>query len=237
MRRARGLALIGTVALALAGCRDRAAEPAAKQAAAPASGGLIDQVVETPEGGFRMGSPTARVTLVEYGSYTCPHCAVFWQEAMPDIRRLVAGGTLSFEYRPYAREVIDLTAALVARCAGARGFFRTSDQIFDAQQEWVGNAQNMTNSDMNKIDALPTDQQFRAIARGLGLNSYAGTRGGDTDRCLTDPQAIARVVAIHDQADRTYGIRATPLFLLNGEVIRSADWKSLKARIEAPRGG
>ncbi|USI72046.1 thioredoxin domain-containing protein [Sphingomonas morindae] len=244
-----GLAL-AAACLALAAC-DRASPPpagneagaapaatasAASPPATAAASGWVDHVEMTPDGGWRMGDPKAKARLVEYGSFTCPHCAAFAAEAMPEIKQLVASGRLSFEFRPYARDVFDLTAALVARCAGASGAFPVSEEIFSTQQTWIGNAQSMTPADQKKIDALPPSEQLRAVARGTGLNAYVGKAGvapATLDRCLTDPAAVQAIVAVHETANKRYNLQGTPLFLLNDAVIGSADWAALKPRVEA----
>lgn len=194
----------------------------------------------TADGGIRIGNPAARVRLVEYGSFTCPHCAAFAAEAMPDIRRWVHDGVLRFELRPYPREEIDLTAALAAQCAGTAGFFGLADDLFARQMAWIGRAQAMTSEQIAAIDRLPPDGQFRAVAHATGIDGIAkahGIDGAALDRCLGDKAAIARIVAAHDRADRQYDITATPMFLLNGTLIRSADWKGLKPQVQAAIGG
>lgn len=230
-------------ALMLAGCGTRSA-PADTSAVADAPspdpsaprGGWIRAVVATPDGGIRMGNPAARAALVEYGSYTCSHCAVFALEAGQGLRRLVATGRLSYEFRPFVRDSVDLAAALVARCGGATSFFAISDALFARQQEWYGNANTLTPGDQKKILALPEARQYPALAHAIGLTGYLGPSGVTVtaaDACLADPHAQDMLAAIRAAAVKRYAIAATPTFLLNGKVIGSADWAGLRPQLPA----
>ena len=101
--------LIAFAALALT-----AGLPLAPAASAPprkaAAADWTRTVAMTPAGGFRMGNPAAKATLIEYGSLTCPHCGHFAAEATPEIRSLVRSGELSFEYRSFVLNAPDVAA-------------------------------------------------------------------------------------------------------------------------------
>lgn len=240
-RRVAVLALAST--LALAGCKRNGADAggnAAVVAGDPAAAGWVTQVSLTPEQGMRMGKPDAPVALVEYASYTCPHCAAFDSEAMPTIRKYVAQGKLSYEFRSFIRDSFDLSAALVARCGGPSSFFALNDQIFAAQQEWIGNAQNMTPSDAKKIDALPPQEQLYQITRVTGLNGFAGQKGVFEDKlhqCLTDQGAWDRLIKAAQAGAKQYKIEGTPTFLINGKVEGSPDWQTLQPDLVRAIGG
>ena len=94
-------------------------------------------VTATPAGGFAMGNPNARVKLVEYGSMTCPHCAHFDENSVPSlIDDYVKSGKVSWEFRNYVRDTIDVSAALIARCGGAKRFFPLTRALFKDQPSW-----------------------------------------------------------------------------------------------------
>lgn len=234
-------------ALALAACHKKeeadanAVAPAAAGPAVPApAGGWTEQVVATPEGGMLMGNPDAKAKLIEYASYTCPHCAALDQEGMPEIRQYVGTGRLSYELRPFVRDPYDLTAALLARCGGPGPFFALTDQLYSQQQEWIGNVQNITPADQKKIQALPAPRQFPALARAMGLNAFAGQRGipeAKAAQCLSDQTQQDRLVQIRNEGQQKYQIEGTPSFILNGEVIGSFEWKGLKPKLVAAMAG
>src|SRR3546814_11296312 len=84
-----------------------------------------------------MGNPAAPVKLIEYLSYTCPHCAAFSAESAAVLRgRMVKSGKVSLELRNAVRDKLDLAAAALARCAGTQGFFAASDALFARQPDW-----------------------------------------------------------------------------------------------------
>ncbi|MEG8038961.1 thioredoxin domain-containing protein [Sphingomonas sp. LR60] len=82
--------------------------------------------VATPvaSGSYLIGNPKARVKLVEYVSYTCPHCAHFTQESDATLGAMVRSGSTSVELRNQVHDGIDLAAATLARCSGAAAFPR-----------------------------------------------------------------------------------------------------------------
>src|SRR3569833_2354772 len=114
------------------------AAPVKKGAAVPAKARDWTKVVRaTPAGGFVMGNPNARVKLVEYGSMTCPHCAHFDEDSVPSlIANYVKSGKVSWEFRNYVRDTIDVSAALIARCGGAKRFFPLTRALFKDQPSW-----------------------------------------------------------------------------------------------------
>lgn len=248
MRIRFALAVTTAAALALSGCNKQADAPAAGGNVAAASGpvgaapagGWTEQVAATPEGGFRMGNPSAPVTLIEYGSLTCPHCADFDAEAMPTLKQWVGTGKLSYEYRNFVRDPYDLTAALIARCSGAGPFFKLTDQLYASQKEWVGKAEQMSKEDLARIQAMPAEKQTAGLAQVVGLDSFAAQRGipaAKAQACLVDPKAQQQLVDIRQAGTTKYTIQGTPTFIVNGEVVEGADWASLKTKLQPLMGG
>ena len=109
---------------------------------APNNGDWSTIVTKTPEGGFLMGNPNAKVKLVEFGSMTCPHCAEFEEQGGKDlIDNYVKKGLVSWEFRNYVRDPFDMTATLLARCGGEASVFCLTRNLFADQREWVGKIQ------------------------------------------------------------------------------------------------
>jgi protein-disulfide isomerase len=135
--------LIAAALVALAACnkKDSAAPEVdvnaplnATPVAAPADGDWTTIVTETPEGGFLMGNPQAKAKLVEFGSMTCPHCREFEEESHQALLdKYVKTGLASFEFRNYVRDPFDMTASIIARCAGKDGFFAMTHAMYDEQ--------------------------------------------------------------------------------------------------------
>jgi len=193
-------------------------------------------VVATPDGGFRVGNPQARTRVVEYGSLTCPHCAHFSAEGMPQLlSQYVKSGRVSFEFRNFVRDPYDLTAALLTRCAGPANFFALTDRIFDTQEQWTGRVKAQAGA----IAALPEGQRVSRIASASGLNAMAAKAGVTPARakqCLSDPKAIDRLVKMKAVALDTHGLEGTPTFVINGKTSGARDWASLKPLLGPPGG-
>lgn len=183
-------------------------------------------VAATPEGGFRIGNPAARVKLVEYGSLTCPHCRAFHQEAFAGLKAdYVRGGRVSYEYRSLVLNGPDFAAVLLARCDGAAPFFARVDMFYQTQPEWLAGASRLTEADRDALAAMPQEQVFAFIAAKSGLDAFVATRGiapARAKQCLTDRAAIDRVTAMRGAAGER-GVNGTPTFFLNGKLAQNGE--------------
>jgi protein-disulfide isomerase len=212
-----------------------AAAPAAK-AAKPADWSRT--VVATPEGGFRMGNPAARVKLIEYGSLTCPHCAAFNMEAKVPLAPKIRSGAVSYEFRTYVLNGIDAAATLLARCAGPVGFFRAADRFYVTQSGWVGKVSGMPEEQKAELRNLPEGQRLVRLAEiggMLPLAAQAGLPAARAKACLADPAGLRRIGEI-GQAAVDLGVQGTPTFFLNGRNIGVHDWASLEPLIRQAGG-
>lgn len=237
------------LALAAAGC-NKAETPAtpvagneAATAATPVSGQDWTQTVTlTPEGGFRMGNPDAKVKLVEYASLTCPHCADFAKQAAGPLEAdYVRSGKVSWEYRTFVLNAIDVSASLLARCQGPGPFFKLVEQVYADQANWVGKFQAISAADQARISALPEQAQFAELAKVGALDQFFGSRGvpsGKAQACLTDKAGLDRIIAIRDRGTSQDKITGTPSFLVNGKLADGVfDWPTLKTRLDSEIGG
>jgi protein-disulfide isomerase len=234
-----------TLALLLAGCGEgesggnaTAAAGGAPIAAIPApNGGDWTQVVsETPDGGFLMGNPDAPVKVVEFASMTCGHCASFAEEGLPALTdKYIKTGQVSLELRNFVRDPADLAASMLARCGGATPFFKLTDQIFAAQEEWIGKLQQMTPAQQQQLQSASPGQAVGAMAQQAGLVDFVRLRGIPTEKaqsCLADQAALQKLVDMNQKATATYQIPGTPAFLINGELAQNtADWATLEPKI------
>ncbi|MDQ3075131.1 MAG: DsbA family protein, partial [Pseudomonadota bacterium] len=178
------------------GAANTAAAPtgvAATPVAAPNNGDWSTIVSQTPEGGFVMGNPNAKVKLVEFGSMTCPHCADFEaQGAPPLIENYVKKGLVSFEFRNFVRDPYDITAALIARCGGPASFFGLTRAFYANQADWIGKIQTADPAQMQALEGQPPQAQFKALAEIADFPAFAAMRGvprAKTEACLADPAA------------------------------------------------
>jgi protein-disulfide isomerase len=230
-------ALAGT---AMFGAQIEAA-PARKAAPVPARPAVRDwtrTVVATPQGGFRMGNPAARVKLVEYGSLTCGHCAHFAAEGVRPLMGYVQRGTVSYEYRNYVLNDVDIAATLLARCAGT-GFFRVAETLYATQGEWIGRANAIGEAESARLETQTPAVRLQRIAEVAGLPRIAAVRGGVTPvrakACLASKPGLDRLVQI-ERAASAAGVTGTPTFFINGRILDTNVWAGVEPLIRQAGG-
>jgi protein-disulfide isomerase len=198
------------------------------------------QVVATPDGGYRMGNPNAALKVVEYASLTCPHCAHFAEQGMPQLVRIyVKSGKASLEVRNYVRDPYDLVAALLSHCAGAGGYFPLTHQILANQEQWTGRFGSLSASQFDELEALTGPAKLIRIASIAGLDTTASKFGVSAVRakaCLSDSGAVDRLTKVRQDAAR-FGLTGTPSFIINGKMTEAHDWNSLAPLLARPAGG
>lgn len=220
------------------------AAPAAKTGVGPgavASATLKDwttTVVSTPEGGFRMGNPDAKVKIVEFASFTCSHCRDFHKASAANFKpNYVKTGKVSLEYRPFMLNVYDFAATKLAMCEGPDRFFTWADQLFTNQEAWVTPFTKLTDADIEPLKTLPPEQQVAGLAVAGGLHDFAKPRGlprAKFDACMSDGKTMQRLTAQQQAASEQYQIQGTPTFLLNGKKAEGVTtWAALKPLIDA----
>lgn len=230
------------LALALAACgggNDSAtSNQGAIEAVPPPEGGDWTQVVsETEEGGFRMGNPDARVQLVEYASYTCPHCAEFSREATGPLTEMVKTGHVSWEFRPFQMFPTDPGISVLVRCHGPGASFMLTEQLYEAQDEWYGRLRSLGEAELQRLQSLSPQQQPEALVRASGIDEFFRQRGMPEERiraCLADQQVIERLLEITQRGSKEYGVRGTPTFFVNGKLVENAaSWGALEPVLRA----
>lgn len=185
-----------------------------------------------------LGNPNAPVKLVEYISYTCPHCAHFEQESEAQLRvGFISSGKGSIEVRSYVRDGIDLTVALLTHCGPPSKFFANHSTFLRHQATWMAPLASLTDGQKARWSNPDFAARTRAIANDLGLYSLMAARGygrPEIDRCLAD-KALAERLAQHtkDATEKDF-VNGTPSFLLNGVPLSGTySWAALKPQIEA----
>jgi protein-disulfide isomerase len=232
-------ALLATACNAEKGATNTAEGPEVTAAAVPApnNGDWTTVVSKTPEGGFVMGNPNAKVKLVEFGSLTCPHCAAFEAEGGKTlVDDYVKKGLVSWEFRNFVRDPFDMTATLLARCGGTASFFGLTRNLFTDQKEWVGKIQAADPAKVQALQSLPPGQQFSTIADLGGLKQYASMRGvprAKGEQCLANQAEVNQLVQMNTDAVTTYNVPGTPTFLINGTIVdQTATWDKLEPQIK-----
>lgn len=231
------------LALGLAACDKKSdaggapsGEPIAK-IAAPAGKAWSDVISKTPEGGYRMGNPDAPIKLVEYGSLTCSHCAEFAEKAAVPLRdTFVASGRVSFEFRNFVRDPLDLMSAQIIRCGAPESFFALTDQAMANQPALFQKVQAAGDAAFKAASEQPPAKRGAAIAQLAGLSDFFASRGISHDQtavCLANA-AEAEAIAKRTQEDgEKFAISGTPTFLINGAKIEGNTWEEIKTQLEA----
>lgn len=236
------LALVAApLVLGLAACnKDKAGEtpsgePIAK-IAAPAGKAWGDVVTRTPEGGYLMGNPNAPIKLVEFGSLTCSHCAEFADKSHGPLRdTFVASGRVSYEFRNFVRDPIDIASAMLARCGSPESFFPLTDQLFAAQNATFDAWNKLGQAGQTAVMNQPDAKRFIAIAEGAGLTEFVSSRGIAKDQanaCLADVKTAQALATSTQKQGEEFDIQGTPTFLINGAKFDGNTWEAVKARLE-----
>jgi protein-disulfide isomerase len=169
---------------------------------------------------MQMGNPDAPVTVVEYASFTCPHCATFHRGNFKKLKAdYIDTGEINFIYREVYFDRPGLWASAVARCAGPEKFFGITDLIYKGQSEWASGS-----------DPAAIVDGLRKIGRLAGID-------GDTlESCLQDAQKLRTLVAWYEENAAEHGIESTPSFVIDGTTHRNMPYEEMQGLIDEAIG-
>lgn len=148
---------------------------------------------------FALGNPDAPVTVIKYGSLTCPHCAAFHEATAAHLKsHHIPEGRVQYIHRHFPLNQPAMAGAMLLHCGnGSRDrFYAILDILYSEQADWATAGE-------------PRDAQ-RSIAARTGLN------GEDFDACMSDRALADRIIAERDEGSEIFGVRATPTLLVNG---------------------
>lgn len=239
-----GIVVVGGIAIALFNALDDgmagddavasapAATPSAAAATTPAGGGeaagesgQVAQAtapkpettfanIEITSQDFTLGRPDAPVTIIEYASLTCPHCARFHNNVLPTVKKdYVETGKVRLVYRDFPLDRIALAAAMLARCSGRDRFFGFIDMLYKSQPRWSRSS--------NPIESLGQ------IARLGGITPEA------FDACMKNTKMQESILKQRMEASRKFKITATPTIFINGGKYSSLEVGQLRAVVES----
>lgn len=183
-----------------------------------------------------VGDPQAPVVLTEYLSYTCPHCRTFTMQG-GEILKLgfVREGKLRIEYRNVAANPVDLTATMLARCGAPGKFPGNHAALMAAQPQFNALLRMAVKSQTDRWLHGDPAASRRAVASDLKLYEIFERRGysrAELDRCLADNALAARIEAAAQEDHATKGVKYTPSFAVNGELLEDVhDWAGLQAAL------
>jgi protein-disulfide isomerase len=169
-----------------------------------AAGGAIAQEKPAPSSEDRvLGKADAPITIIEYASLTCPHCAAFDAETLPKIKQeWIDTGKAKLIFRDFPLDALALKGATLARCAPPERFYGFIDVLFRQQETWARAAD--TNAALGRIAKLGgmSDEQFQA--------------------CMKNDAVTNQVLATRMAGEKDYKVESTPTFFINGKKLVGA---------------
>jgi protein-disulfide isomerase len=188
---------------------------------APATEIDLSRVVE-----MVVGSPEAPVTIIEYSSFTCPHCANFNRGVYRQIyERYVETGVVRIVKREVYFDRYGLWAALVARCGGPERYFGIVEMLYENQRDWAG-AQPTAGQSQDEAVV----EQLRRIGRRAGMND------AELNACLSDRDLALALMETYRRNAAADQITATPSFVINGRRYSNMSFADFEAAIAQARG-
>lgn len=155
------------------------------------------------------GAEDAPITVIEYASFTCPHCARFHSDVYELLRKnYIDTGKVKFIFREVYFDKYGMWASMIARCSGPDRFFGMTDLILNSQSTWA-----RAGDDLAIVEAL------RKIGRLSGMQDAA------LDSCLQDGEKLRALVGWYKENAQRDGIQSTPSFLIDGQPYKNMDYE------------
>jgi len=186
--------------------------------------------------GTRVGNPDAKAKVIEFFSYTCPHCADFATQSDAALKiGYLAPGKINIEYRHLVRDPVDLTIGMLVNCGEPAKFLANHDAFLLGQSRWAGPLANHTQAQEARWRTAG-DVGRRAIATDFGFYAIMERRGYTrtaVDRCLADDAMARKIATTSDQEWNRPGVDSTPTFAINNIVMPGTHtWPSLESQIK-----
>ncbi|MCU9848033.1 DsbA family protein [Defluviimonas sp. WL0024] len=165
----------------------------AQEATASSQAALVPDMV--------LGEAEAPVEVIEYASFTCPHCANFHETVFDQLKaNYIDTGKVRFVYREVYFDKFGLWAGMVARCGGAEKYFGIADMLFDQQKEWLAPG-----------EAAGIAENLRKVGLKAGIGAEA------LEACLNDNDMAQAMVATYQDNATKDEINSTPSFVIDGQ--------------------
>jgi len=147
-----------------------------------------------------LGDPNAKVTIVEYASMTCPHCAAFHTEQFQMLKKeYIKTGKVKFIYRDFPLDSLALAAAMMARCAPKERYYPIVSIIFQTQQDWK-----------NKADPSEALSQIGLLS-GISKDTYKA--------CISNKDIFDGVMKIRNHGEQQFKLQSTPTIIVNNKTV------------------
>ncbi len=145
-----------------------------------------------------MGDPKAPVTIVEYASLTCSHCAPYHGEVFPIIKeKYIDTGKVRYIFREFPLDAVSAAAFMLVRCSPEENFFDMTSSMFSQQRSWAF-----------------TDDPYSSLIK---LAKQFGFNKGTFDACISNQKILDDITAIRERGHKEFGVSGTPTFFIEGE--------------------
>lgn len=201
----RGLRFGFLALAAVAGLAFASADPSVAQNKKGPTEVPVDELMKpTDLPDLAIGPKDAKITIVEYASMTCPHCAHFSTDVFEKIKtKYIDTGKVRFIYREFPLDNLAAAVSMLARCAGDDKTFPLIETFYQKQQDWAF------------ANGSPVPKLFD-IAKQAGFTQES------FDKCLTDQKLLDKITAQRARATDTFGVNATPTFFINGQRLQES---------------
>jgi len=150
-----------------------------------------------------LGNPNAPVTVIEYASMTCSHCASFHTGTLPQLKeQYIDTGKVKFIMREFPLDNLAGAASMLARCVDDDKFYPFVDMLFEKQEQWAR-----------------ADDPVKELRQ---VSKLAGFTEERFNQCVTDQDALEYIQQVRAEGDQKYDIRATPTLIINGQKLEGA---------------
>ncbi len=154
--------------------------------------------MEARPGDMVLGDAGALVTMVEYYSLNCPHCAAFHKQMFPALKaEYIDSGRVRFVFRDFPLNWAALEAAILTHCAGPERFLAVQEALFNSFRRWSG-----------------AQSTLLAVAE---VGEAAGVTRAEFKRCVEAGELEKQVIESYEFARQELGVEGTPTFFINGE--------------------
>ena len=160
----------------------------------PAAAGSM----EAKPGDMVFGSADAPVTVIEYYSLNCPHCAVFHKQIFPALKaEFIDTGQVRFVFRDFPLNWAAVEAAVLTHCAGPERYFAVQDALFASLRQWSS-----------------AESTLLAVAE---VGDSVGVPRAEFKPCVEEGELVKQVIESFEFANQELGVEGTPTFFINGE--------------------
>ncbi|WP_069298588.1 DsbA family protein [Neptunicoccus sediminis] len=168
---------------------------------------------------MRLGNELAKVTVTEYASFTCPHCASFHANTYPQLKaNYIDTDKINFVYREVYFDRFGLWGAMIARCDPAK-FFGIADMLYKRQAEWSR-----------------AGEPAAIVGEMRKIGKIAGLSDEQLDACLNDQKMAEAMVARFQETSTADEVNSTPTLLVNGTKYGNLPYSELAEIIDAELG-